>query len=165
MRKAIISNILHTDMKKHFSIIKEFEIEMKEIKENPGETFKKNSAVKSLFSGVIIHGCDLYSSTKKFPVAKEWSIKINQEFTSQIQDEEKLGLPVTPYMKDLEKPVVLAKAEIGFIKFIQRPIWSLINVFFGNRLHFIMQNIEENINLWEKLLDEETSHNNLNNNF
>ena len=154
MRKSIISNILHTDMKKHFSMIKEFEFQMKEIKENPAETFQKNSSNKLLLSGMVIHGCDLYSSTKKFAVAKEWSIKINQEFTSQIQDEEKLGLPITPYMRDLDKPMVLAKAEIGFIKFVQKPIWSVINGFFDNNLDFIMHNIEENIRLWEKILEE-----------
>ena len=33
----MISNILHTDMKKHFDLIKDFQIKMKEIKENISE--------------------------------------------------------------------------------------------------------------------------------
>ena len=154
VRKAIISNILHTDMKKHFAIIKDFEFQTKEIKENPNEIFKKNEASKLLFSGMIIHGCDLYSSTKQFSVARQWSSKINNEFTLQTQDEEKLGLPITPYMRDLNKPAVLAKAEIGFIKFIQRPIWNTLNNFFDNKLDFIMNNIDGNVKNWENILEE-----------
>jgi cAMP-specific phosphodiesterase 4 len=136
-------------------MIKDFEFQANDIKGNPTENFKKNPTNKLLFSGLVIHGCDLYSSTKKFAVAKEWSMKINQEFTCQIDDEEKLGLPVTPYMRDLDKPIVLAKAEMGFIKFIQKPIWSLLNGFFENQLDFIMKNIEDNIKNWELILEEE----------
>lgn len=141
-------------MKKHFAIVKDFEFQSKEIKENPRETFLKNESSKRLFTGIIIHSCDLYSSTKKFENAKKWSYKINSEFTQQIKDEEKLGLPITPYMRDLDKPAVLAKAEIGFIKFVQRPIWIVVNDFFNNKLEFIMKNIEDNIKKWENVFEE-----------
>lgn len=151
MRKEIISNILHTDMKKHFSMIKDFEFQAKEIKENPVDAFNKSESSKFLFSGMMIHSCDLYSSTKKFDVAKQWSLKVNSEFTLQTEDEAKLGLPITPYMKDLNKSSVLAKAEIGFIKFVQKPIWNSINNFFDGNLSFALNNIEENIKKWEEI--------------
>ena len=38
IRKMMIYNILSTDMKKHFEILKEFEIQSKEMKENAAET-------------------------------------------------------------------------------------------------------------------------------
>ena len=141
-------------MKKHFALIKDFEFQSKDFKSNPQENFLKNQANKTLFTGFIIHACDLYSSTKKFAIAKEWSYKINAEFTHQIQDEEKLGLPITPYMRDLDKPAILAKAEIGFIKFIQRPIWNVLNIFFDCKIAFVMTNIDENIKKWESILEE-----------
>lgn len=143
-------------MKKHFSMIKDFEFQSKEIKENPEETFNKSEQAKLLFSGIMIHSCDLYSATKKFNYAQEWSRKVNEEFTMQTQDEAKLGLPVTPYMKDLDKVAVLAKAEIGFIKFVQRPVWNTVNIFFDNQLAFILGNIDDNIKKWEEILNKNT---------
>lgn len=67
---------------------------------------------------MALHAADLYSSTKVFEVAKQWSIKVNQEFSNQVKEEAQIGLPPTPYMIDLDKMEVMAKQEINFIKVI-----------------------------------------------
>ena len=107
---------------------------------------------KLLLSGTVIHSMDLYSSTKNYSTCKKWSVKINNEFTQQVKEEEKLEIPITTYMKDLDKTHILAKAELGFIKFIQKPLWKVLNEFLGNNLKIQMDNIENNIKEWEELL-------------
>lgn len=111
-----------------------------------------NESGKKLISGVIIHACDLYSSTKIFPLAKEWSIKINQEFTNQVKHEKDIGLPPTVYMIDLDNPAIMAKQEMQFIKVIQQPLWEKVNIFLEDKLSEAYQNCGRNIKEWEKIL-------------
>lgn len=163
----VISNILYTDMKRHFESLNSFEVKQKEFMENPDQLCKnslfikifylirfkvKNEAGKKLISGIIIHAADLYSSTKRYSIAKSWSIKINQEFSAQVKEEAKMGLPVTNYMLDLEKPEIMAKQEISFIKFIQQPLWVSVNRFLENYMAQALADVENNIKEWEKLL-------------
>ena len=112
----------------------------------------KNEAGKKLISGIIIHAADLYSSTKKFNLAKAWSLKINQEFTAQVKEETKMGLPPTSYMMDLDRPEIMAKQEISFIKVIQKPLWESVNRFFEGFMAKALEDCEKNIKEWEKLL-------------
>jgi len=114
----------------------------------------KNENCKKLLSGVVIHGADLYSATKDYPIMKSWSDKINQEFLNQTADEERLGIPVTAYMKELDKEQARAKSEIGFIKIIARPIWTTLNSFFDNKLEEQIKTIEDNLSAWEKTLEK-----------
>ena len=114
----------------------------------------KNENSKKLLSGVAIHGADLYSATKNYPIMRFWSDRINQEFLNQINDEESLGIPITAYMKELDKESSRAKSEIGFIKFIAHPIWTTLNVFFDNKLEDQVKTIEENMKNWEKIVEK-----------
>ena len=83
-----------------------------------------------------------------------WTEKLNQEFLSQTLDEERLGLPVTAYMKELDKEHSRAKSEIGFIKIIAKPIWSALDSFIGQKLTVQLNNMEENLRSWEKILEK-----------
>lgn len=114
-----------------------------------------NESGRKLISGTILHACDLYSSTKQFEISKEWSKRINQEFANQIEDEKKMGLPLTPYMLDLDKSFVMAKQEIQFIKVIQKPIWVVINRFLDGYLDEAIRTCESNVAVWEKILSGE----------
>lgn len=50
-----------------------------------------NESGKKLICGTIIHACDLYTSTKTPSVAQQWVLRINEEFSNQVKDEEKMG--------------------------------------------------------------------------
>ena len=65
-----------------------------------------------------------------------------------------MGLPVTNYMLDLEKPEIMAKQEISFIKFIQQPLWVSVNRFLENYMAQALVDVENNIKEWEKLLQK-----------
>lgn len=98
-----------------------------------------------LLCGIITHTADFFGSAQKFEVSKEWSLKVNQEFKAQYKEEEELGIPQTPYLKDLDRMDILAKSEIGFIKFIVRPLWINLNSFLQDDLKQCVNNLEDNI--------------------
>ena len=81
-------------------------------------------------------------------------MKINEEFTNQVNEEKNLKLPVTSYMQNLDKIAVMAKQEIGFINVIIKPIWGKVNLFFDGYLNSIESNINANIKKWEEILQE-----------
>jgi hypothetical protein len=53
----------------------------------------------------------------------QWSKAVNQEFSAQVAEEEALGLPVSEFMKGAEIPRIYYKNELGFNKFVVRPLW------------------------------------------
>lgn len=67
----MVSNILATDMKKHFDLVSSLEIKYKN-----GEMNTLNIESKRVLSGLIVHTCDLTSPTKRFETTKKWSIRI-----------------------------------------------------------------------------------------
>ena len=72
-----------------------------------------------------------------------------------MKEEEKFGLPLTPFMKGLDNLANIAKQEIGFIKVIIRPLWVEVNNFMENTLKECVENVDENKSRWEGLLEEE----------
>ena len=60
-------------------------------------------------------------------------------------------------MKDLDKMQVMAKGEIGFLNVIVKPLWVLVNKIYDNKFENEVKNIENNINSWEKIQEEENN--------
>lgn len=54
-------------------------------------------------------------------------------------------------MKDLDQIGIMAKAEMGFIKMIVQPLWSLVNMFLDQAIPEIIENLEKNSASWEKI--------------
>lgn len=54
-------------------------------------------------------------------------------------------------MLNLDKPSVMAKAEVQFIKFIIKPLWDTFNEFTGGALKIASDNLQDNLNKWEEL--------------
>ncbi|EGR33315.1 hypothetical protein IMG5_056380, partial [Ichthyophthirius multifiliis] len=150
IRKYCISNILSTDMKKHKEITQQFEIKL---------TYKKKEKVKliesendkKLMCGFIVHVADLTGPTKKFELAKQWSLRICEEFTLQVQDEQKLGIPVTSYLLGLDQLEIISKQESNFYKIIILPLYNIFIDFVGDKYQQMCQNCENNIIQWEKI--------------
>lgn len=58
---------------------------------------------------MIIHTSDFGGSAKEFEISKEWSLRINLEFSNQYKIEGELGFAQTPFMKDLQNITHLSK--------------------------------------------------------
>jgi len=57
-------------------------------------------------------------------------------------------------MLDLDRPEIMAKQEISFIKFIQQPLWVSVNRFLEGYMSSALADVETNIKEWEKLLQK-----------
>lgn len=97
--------ILYTDMKLHNGLIED----LKKFKEE-AKTFENllEENRVHLFR-IILHCSDLQNPAKPFDLAVAWGGKISQEFYNQVQNEKKLGLPVTPFMEGLEDIMIVYK--------------------------------------------------------
>ncbi|EGR31394.1 hypothetical protein IMG5_110740 [Ichthyophthirius multifiliis] len=154
IRKYIINNILATDIRQHFDIIKEFEVLFgnKNLKQNDDKPFQE--ADINMITGIIIHAADFHGNPQPFEISKKWSLLVNQEFQAQFKEEGEKNISQTPYLKDLDKRDILAKSEIGFINAIVKPLWELLNKFLGNDLEFSIKNLYANIQEWEQISKE-----------
>ena len=73
---------------------------------------------------------------------------MNQEFQNQYEEEGLLGITQTPYMKDLNKTDVYAKAESGFMGFIVYPLWNMLNIFLNGELNEVVMTLFPNSTLF-----------------
>ena len=105
------------------------------------------SDAASLLSGIIVHASDFGHAVKEFNICQTWSDRVNRQFTNQYQQEGKLGIPQTPFMKDLTDPLVLAKNESGFLKFIVQPLYKALNGFYVDdyKIKSLDSNLENNL--------------------
>ncbi|CAD8115421.1 unnamed protein product [Paramecium primaurelia] len=140
-REKFIQNIIFTDKAEHFNLLKFFEA--------------NNEKDIKIITGMIIHTSDFTGGSAKWPISKEWSLRVNQEFQSQYEEEGRLGLPQQSFMKDLHKMSVLSKSEIGFYKFIVRPLYVSLSNFMDNQLQDRVDNIDETIIEWDLLSSQD----------
>ena len=148
-RKLIIVSILATDMAKHVESITTMSARFKDLAERPLMHADLENA-----AGLLVHCADLSHPCKEFNNYQKWSKKVCDEFTLQYEEEVKLGLPPTEIMKDLNKPEVYYANEFGFLKFAIKPLWDCINLWLGPRINQYMENLDENINKFQKLKEQ-----------
>jgi hypothetical protein len=151
-RKGVISNILYTDIKEHFPLLKKFQSLSQE--DPPNEEYM------TLLSAMIVHTSDFGGSAKQFKICKEWSLKVNLEFSNQYRQEGELGLPQTPFMKDLTNISTLSRNEGGFLKVIVLPLYVAMDEFAEKdpRVKQLRCHVENNIKQWEEIhLESEKS--------
>lgn len=99
---------------------------------------------------MIVHTADFGGSAKQFEIAKSWSLKVNLEFSNQYRMEGELGLPQTPFMKDLTNINTLSKNEGGFLKVIVLPLYVAMAEFCGSdlKIFHLREYVESNMQQW-----------------
>jgi cAMP-specific phosphodiesterase 4 len=69
-RKSVINNILFTDIKEHFPLLKKFNALIK-------DEVPKNEEYINTLTAMIVHTADFGGSAKDFEICKAWSLKVN----------------------------------------------------------------------------------------
>jgi cAMP-specific phosphodiesterase 4 len=85
---------------------------------------KISSSNTLLLTNIIVHASDFAGIVKNFDICKAWSERLNEEFLQQYEEEAKLGLPQSNFIKDLNNRKGRAKNEMGFIKVIVTPLYE-----------------------------------------
>lgn len=110
--------VIATDAADHGSMLEE----LAEIRD---AVDKSNAAHRSLLSRAIIHTADISNpAAPSFVVARDWCLRISKEFHFQVQEERRLGLPVSAFMDGLDDEYKIAKQQIGFYKFMALPLFE-----------------------------------------
>jgi hypothetical protein len=149
VRKLIISAILGTDMAKHLNMISEMKNRFEDMNETPLGCREKDHLK---LAQLLAHLADLAHPCKTFDVYSQWSKKVCQEFTAQYNEERERGLPLTEFMKDLDKPVTYYKNEIGFLVYVIKPLWDCANIWLKPSIDKSFENLENNIKALRELL-------------
>eukprot|EP00331_Platyophrya_macrostoma_P030302 CAMPEP_0176443124 /NCGR_PEP_ID=MMETSP0127-20121128/22232_1 /TAXON_ID=938130 /ORGANISM="Platyophrya macrostoma, Strain WH" /LENGTH=556 /DNA_ID=CAMNT_0017828285 /DNA_START=20 /DNA_END=1690 /DNA_ORIENTATION=- len=162
IRKLIVSCILATDMAVHGQTTKAMQ-QLQEKVKIPNTLSKRTHDFSDyhlteqdiqLVTGYFVHAADLSGPAKNFDLAYLWAVRVNQEFTNQVNEEKELGLPLTKHMMNLQDPKIMAKNEIGFMKFVIKPLWETINEYTNMSMRLASVQVEDNIRGWEKKLKE-----------
>ena len=151
VRKLIITSILGTDMSKHLLMLENMAARFKDADEKPIGSLDKD--IEKL-AQLIIHAGDLSHPCKSFRIYEMWSMLVCQEFTDQYRQEVKLGIPVTEFMKDLEKPRVYYANEVGFLNFVVKPLWECVSIFLSPHTDIALEGVNSNIVAMKAKLEE-----------
>lgn len=147
IRKTIISAILATDMAKHLRILDEMNTRFKQLGDKKMGSLENDADKLGQF---FVHCGDLWHPCKPYSIYEVWSILVCQEFSDQYQEEMKLGVPLTSFMKDLDKPKVYYGNEIGFLTYVVKPLWECCQIFLSPDIDKLVENINHNIEIMKK---------------
>mmetsp|Transcript_16708 Transcript_16708/g.47968 ORF Transcript_16708/g.47968 Transcript_16708/m.47968 type:complete len:517 (-) Transcript_16708:176-1726(-) len=88
---------------------------------------KEDPAHRSLLAKTIIHTADISNpAAPSFVVARDWCLRISTEFHHQVEEEKRLGLPVTSFMDGLVDEYAIAKQQQGFYRFMALPLFEIV---------------------------------------
>lgn len=92
---------------------------------------------------------DLGHCLKPWPLHKEWSERVNEEFWRLGDREKAMHVPVSP-LCDRTKDHDIPKSQAGFFQFICRPFYTVVAVLTDGDAHFLKQ-INDNDEKWKRL--------------
>jgi high affinity cGMP-specific 3',5'-cyclic phosphodiesterase 9 len=116
LRQRMVAGILSTDMKfrgDHVRLLQAFNLQ-------PGTD---NSQAQFLVE-LLLHAADISGPCMPKDISLRWVKAIHTEFTLQVEDEKRLGLPVTKFMDGMRDPVTAAKSQVGFLDFVMHPLFD-----------------------------------------
>lgn len=148
VRSLMIAGILSTDMKHHGEHVKH--LKAFTLKEgNTSETGQGQFLVET-----FLHSADISNPFMPPDMSSRWGEAIAAEMTLQVEDERRLGIPVTSFMDGLTTPVARARSQAGFMDFVVFPLLdSLCSVFTG--LHESRAFFDENRGIIRSIVESD----------
>ncbi|KAJ8315215.1 hypothetical protein KUTeg_007365 [Tegillarca granosa] len=117
-RFLVIENILATDLKRHFEILAEFNAKVND-DDAPGVDWTVETD-RLLVMEMVIKIADINGPAKTGTLHRQWTDRISEEFYEQGDEEQRLGMPISPYMDRKNKQ--LAKLQETFINHLVAPL-------------------------------------------
>ena len=99
---------------------------MNRFKETMPEFDYENPVHRQNVLGMAMHSADVSNPTLSFDLAKQWSLKIVDEFNNQVEKEEQFKVPVSEFMRVGDQIEGIKKNQVGFIAFVILPLWNLL---------------------------------------
>jgi len=158
IRTLIISIILNTDMALHNDLTDAFGKASEDlllsndtVYSNEGTLSVRTTAAFSLIARVLVHCSDISGQALPLVSAYPWAIRLRDEFLNQSDTEARLGLPITPFMSNLDD-LTFAKSQLGFIRGVLRPLWVRMSITFPSTKPSL-QHISANEAFWNDYVE------------
>eukprot|EP01062_Namystynia_karyoxenos_P013248 TRINITY_DN14777_c0_g1_i2.p1 TRINITY_DN14777_c0_g1~~TRINITY_DN14777_c0_g1_i2.p1 ORF type:complete len:1485 (+),score=417.56 TRINITY_DN14777_c0_g1_i2:135-4457(+) len=146
-RDMVITHVLGTDMKGHFTTVGTLRTRLGEnMKEKDDPVQILASEDKMLILKSILHAADISNPAKNRMLAEQWTDRVMREFRAQGKQEEERKLPVSMFMgPDADR----ANCQKGFIEYIVLPLFSVLaGAFVGLKPQ--LDNVEANLQYWRE---------------
>lgn len=150
IRSHMISLILATDMKTHFSALSRF----RAARQNPSFDHRKQLDDTWLVVEMCMRAADIGHSIVPWDQHYEWSSRVTAEFYLQGDEEARLGKSISPLCdRDLHRS--MAHNQVGFLAHIVKPLFTEINSIeiMKGAFQGAVDTIEANANRWQQLQD------------
>lgn len=148
IRRVMIEMILATDMSSHFEILGQFK---SKLASNQFD-FANNPDDKILLLKIVLKAADIGHTAKAADIHIAWTMRIQEEFYAQGDLERENGLAISPFMDRLTSSI--PKSQIGFLSFVVIPLFEVFN--HDNDFPRLLEQLRENLALWEERAKEET---------
>jgi len=142
LRLRVIDMILSTDMSRHKEI---YENLAREVAAHPNPA----DIDKVILEQNVLHCADIAHPLRKYPIHREWSERVRQEFLNQGDEEKQLGFePVALFDRNCAPP--FPKGQLGFINFVFMPAWKPVAAIMGSGKDVMERLLSENMKVWEE---------------
>lgn len=158
-KKIVMECVLSTDMHHHTANMAKIGNLLADLQlsgqydckttENTTTTLRVNDDQRELVMHSLLHLTDISNPMKPFRVALRWGLNVYAEFFDQGDEELKIGLRPSP-LCDREKADIL-KGQIGFSKFVVRPLLDLMLPLFPE-FEVMEQCIERNTQIYSAVV-------------
>eukprot|EP01028_Stygiella_incarcerata_P002658 TRINITY_DN14_c0_g3_i2.p1 TRINITY_DN14_c0_g3~~TRINITY_DN14_c0_g3_i2.p1 ORF type:complete len:645 (-),score=179.07 TRINITY_DN14_c0_g3_i2:305-2239(-) len=150
IRELIIGLVLATDMGRNFEYLGKFQTQL--IHTDTKATFKpQNRDELKLMLQLFIKCADVSNPSKKRPVYMKWVDRVMTEFFRQGKEEERLSLPISPFMAAGSN---IPKCQISFLNFLALPLFEMLGNF-DERFVPILDVLMENRDNWKEVIAKE----------
>ncbi|KAL0037183.1 hypothetical protein WJX79_004360 [Trebouxia sp. C0005] len=155
VRSTCISQVLGTDMKKHFEILSRFQAAFKQVPKSPGGHSSTDSTNwdstkvedKTLLHQMILKCADIGHLTAAPRTHKRWAVQLEEEFFRQGDKERSVGLTVSPLM-DRNQQGGMTRSQLGFFNIVGAPLFMAVIELFEDAQP-MMQGLQANYHHWE----------------
>uniref|UniRef100_A0A7S1YUX3 Phosphodiesterase n=1 Tax=Ditylum brightwellii TaxID=49249 RepID=A0A7S1YUX3_9STRA len=156
VRACIIRTVIDTDMARHFrnmSKLKGYLAEMDGVVDPKEWKGFQNGIAASKVLQFVLHLADISNPAKPAPVFEEWTDRVLEEFFAQGDAEAKENLPISPLCD--RKTTSRASSQIGFIRYVVKPAFELLEQIIPESMGEILDQIDSNLSYWEQALVKE----------
>lgn len=149
---AIRNAVLYTDMSKHFELMKRV---MTLADKGPVSCaiLEEDEAARQTLIQLIVHASDISGpGLPVFELFQNWSVRVCDEFSQQVDKERKIGLEVTAMMAGLDNEFSIATSQVDFIRIFALPCLEIVAILFPGTSS-IVTNCLDNSRIWQGIAD------------
>nr|POE77670.1 isoform c of probable 3',5'-cyclic phosphodiesterase pde-4 [Quercus suber] len=159
-RSSIISNILATDMQRHFDYMSSLE-DLKHKIDRDGQDpmdwpDKQRTNTRELMMALLMKAADISNIARPFDISSRWAKILMEEFARQGQLEQELGIPTCLFGGPPVKDDILAAAQSqkGFMGLFGLPLFLGMTDIMPS-VQCAVQELDINQHVWEEKIQHE----------